>query len=1033
MSGKRKAPSPGPDESGSLNEPTTSKQDFWTDLNWEMKKKIPSLLSAEEGPDTFLAHFQNRVPLPTEVRADFPTLCSATTAAVAATTTLPDHHQALFPASSSSASATTATSSSAAAAASQPDWDRVEALIETDESIPDATLEDYVAAIEKISHHLETPQSSWPFGFLWNKKRKKYKDRLRFIEICREKEAKLRTDRKKLEVERKDERKKLEVERKEREVERVMSWVDRTAAKKDNIILILQALANLSTETKKTFAKNTYAADIEKKKRKYVYERPKADQVVSQLDPNGARNKLVDEVSKFEEFGRLAFESVVTEGETNVTDNLYAVAKIYETLFRHACFLRREDDRDGNAEFYKKLMQPAVAFLEKAATNIREGTMQSSVKTLIKDIKSQNMDQDLVKVVERLQELRSSREQYIIPIESTHPKYQGIFDSINNHKDKNDAVKVINKHLDELMPSLMWLPGPTAQEVHGSQVVFRALLEAIAECLPKSAPASGIPSEAHAGALHGLQSIRALCKSDSAGNRKTPLKGLNKEERNHAETDYRPPRFADFTLAKRGQYRVCLHDDIFEVFIEIKPYQRLVSGANKCQNEALNQGLSHAGKALHCAVELGPGFPGHAIFIVGSVLNVTVYKLVLVDPGTPDAKLKLEVSEHLPLLPRECYDRYVGSDKRHGDEDECFRSKLYPRKSGDMGQTGIPALAKVMRSSWGTLIRLDHPSLQYASLLGYGSFGLVLDVGGKVAKLSRYGNYHDLQNEVAILKYLEKQKEKIIHDGATRVVSIESHGIFEIPYRGIRVELPGLVLSPKGNRLHTLEANALKQVASDLLCGLDWLHDKGIAHNDISDTNFVLVHDRAVITDFAFAKPLSTVIHSYVGTPDFSHSDVHSGNSGYWIARAEYDIAALAYVLCTLSNDGKTPWSPIAQPCKNKEDPKLVDRNNNSIKWLDHAMLDDGNRLRLRSCVKYSKPVKKCTGYHCAKEDCARCQCSDCTDACPCRGKCKKGCRPKFQIDSREIDFKNSLSLERYLDENNYVRMVEACDELKAI
>ena len=947
--------------------------DFWADLDRDMKE------ARALDPETFWNRFQGRVPLTEEIN---------------------------WPASltSSTSAASTATTSSAAALTPGvvESKNRIERIVTTEEYIADASSEEIRAAIEEINNRIVQNNNKqgkrrwwqlWPATGTGTGKEitQKYKNRLLSLEIAAQLTKRLE-----------ETEKRAEEEKKEKKIDKrgIMAWVDSTAKSKQIVCNALELLGNMSAETEQTFAQNTVAAKEEKKKRTEVDERPVGDRFVKQLNPNASRDKLVKSVSALKEFSGLHFKSVVPGNDRTdgiAVNNLQAVAKVYQTLFRQACFLRREDDREGNAEFYKKLLQKAVTVLVDAATKIREGVMDQDVlNQLVTKIEIENNDLELVKVVEHLQQLRSwlqgeNRTNDSKPIINNVPaKVKEVFDAIDKKQKREDKVRVINEHLNDLMLALMWLPGPTAQEVHGCQVVFEALLGAISDCLPNNAPASP--------------------------NRLTPLKGTARGERRNAATTGRQGQFADFTLFKRGRYRVCIHDDTFEMCIEIKPYQRLVSGPNECQIEALNQGLSHVAEVLYPAVELGPGFPAHAIFVVGTVLHVQVYKLVLKDPGTRDAKLELEASKYLPLLPQDCYKRYIESDSRHKDDSSVFCRKLYDQpdtNENDKETAGIAALAKLMRSSQGSLIRLDHPSLKVAQLLGSGTFGLVLDIGNcHVLKLSRCGNRSDLAYEVAILKFLGGSKD----EDAARVVSLKSYGMLKIPYRGISVELPGLLLSPKGNQPETMKESEFSQVATDLLCGLKWLHGRGITHNDMSGTNFVLYNGHAVITDLACASLLNTMMRRFLGTPDFAHPDIHAG---FWIARKVYDIAALAHTLCTLDNGGITPWYPIAEPCKSSDNPKLEDRHYKTLKWLDGANLDEDARKQLLVSVSFSEPLRKCKRQ---KSECSsNCKCTVCTTECKCHGECHKSRKPAPVIVLPTILFDEPLNLNimSTVDDNN--------------
>ena len=950
---------------------------FWNNLRIEMsefkKSKNPS-------PDEFLKHFRGKVPI-----EGFPS------STVPSETTGPDQ-SSIVPAAASFQAAHDQGEETA-------NKDRIRALVHTD-TVPEGTSsKECLEAIKQIKNTVNKEQKK--IYFLRNKKQLNAwgprLDNLRRILPFLLYKEKAEEDKKKAEEDKKKAEEALLLREKKAEEDNVRWEVDVIADKTDIVRLHLQVLGNLSTETKKTLAEHTIGAKQEKKRRKIVDLRPSGDRFVEQLNPLQARTDLLNNQQTFEDFNdsNMTLEKVIAQDEDNVSqeestviDDLQTVATIYQALFRNACFLRREDD--CQVEKYQSLLEKAVSFLNDAAGKIRDGTMSTEERNqLIKNIENENADKDLVQFVTSLQNLRSKlndrdrKKTEMPPLENPGGKFQGHIDSINETEGRDKQVDAINNVLNDLMPQLMWLPGPTAQEVHGAQVLFGALLDAISACLPRYVLANNTPS---------------------GDERKTPSKNAKHEERKVATDGNRQNRYVDFTVFKGGRFRVCLHDDTFELTIELKPYQRLASDVKECQNEALNQGLSHAGKALYPALNLGPGFPAHAIFIVGTVLHVTVYRLELTNPGTKDAALQLKASNLLPLVPKDCYERYVESDPRHTEEDASFCTDLYRPEGSNSSTTnvaGIPALAKVMTSSQGTLFRLDHPSSKSFKLLGFGAFGLVLDIGdNQVLKLSRFGNWDELAHEVAALKHLAKHKDG--DDDAARVISLGKHGMIDVPYRGVSVKLPGVILSPKGVRAESIEPVQLSQVASDLLRGLSFLHNRGMGHGDMSDSNFVLYNGRAVITDLACARPLKTVMDNFLGTPDFVHPDIHTEPS--WMFLAIYDIAALVHALCTLCNSGKTPWSTISVPQEKKESLKLIDRQDKTMEWLRQVAnppfnLEDTKITTFMESLQFSNKLEKCKCQKNKNEMCKQCKCKTCTILCPCNGNCSKSLKPDFTLE----------------------------------
>jgi hypothetical protein len=539
--------------------------------------------------------------------------------------------------------------------------------------------------------------------------------------------------------------------------------------------------------------------------------------------------------------------------------------------------------------------------------------------------------------------------------------------------------------LDEFMPQLLWLPGPTCQEVHGVQVVFQRLLDAIAACLPASTTVG-----------------------KEGRKRTTPVKPV-KAECSVAPTEHRPKRRSDFTIWIREKHIAIMWDDAMEVTIEIKPGQRMVSTVAELYQECLNQGLSHAAKSLLPALNLGSGLPAHCTFVVASPVYVQVLMLSTVDTGTPNARVLLKQSVRFPLVPIESCNRFYASDQRH---DKRLNEEFLSNGIDVDPIFAIKALAKIMTSPRDDLVGLSRRD-SLLRVLGSGTYGQVLgfDKPDLVLKVSRYGRMAHLLDEVAVLQMLSKNR----HDdevGRSNVISLGEFGM--VPAKFCGVELPGATLSPRGVSAFGFNFQTvpglLGDVAIDLRNGLAFLHSRGVAHNDFSSRNFVLVDDhRAVIIDLACARPINTTVKEFVGTPDFAHFDVHM-NPVLWLARAAHDLAGLAYTLCVLHNAGKIPWKPIGQPCK--DDNILKERDCKTRSMFEELKKQlEGELVEELLVALQSKPIRKCA---CTSEDCGRaCKCVFCTDSCACNeDTCKKQLKPvALGYVSRDTFVRKTLSL----------------------
>jgi hypothetical protein len=647
------------------------------------------------------------------------------------------------------------------------------------------------------------------------------------------------------------------------------------------------------------------------------------------------------------------------------------------------------------------MLQKAILYLELVEKQIRDGTMcEKSCSEICEDIGKENVHANLVNLVTELLALDEWQR-------STSPQKTKQKPKISSHErldpDTVAALKQLNEDglspkssntllkglLDHFMPKLLWLPGPTCQEVHGVQVVFQRLLDAITACLPASTTVG-----------------------EEDRKRTTPEKHV-KAERSVASTEHRVGRRSDFTIWIREKHIAIMWDDAMEVTIEVKPGQRMVSTLAELYQECLNQGLSHAAKSLFPALNLGSGLPAHCTFVVASPVYVQVLMLSTVDTGTPSARLLLKKSIRFPLVSIKSCDRFYASDQRHDKE---VNAEFLGKTKGVDCIFAIKALAKIMTSPRDDLVGLSRrdPLLR---VLGSGTYGQVLGTGtvNKVLKVSRYGRMAHLLDEVAVLQMLSKDgpKDEV---GRSNVISLVNFGVFPAKYCG--VELPGAILSPRGVSAVGFNFHGqLGKVASDLRNGLTFLHSRGVAHNDFSYRNFVLVDGpRAVIIDLACARPINTEMKEFVGTPDFAHYDVHVPmKPDLWLARAAHDMAGLAYTLCVVHNAGKIPWKPIGQPCK---DTTILDQRDAKTQSMFEAELKAQLEEELVKELLAALPRNPIRVCRCNSGNCGRsCKCVVCTDSCPCeKGICEK--QPKaapLAIDSVSRDAfigNNVLSLD---------------------
>jgi hypothetical protein len=781
-------------------------------------------------------------------------------------------------------------------------------------------------------------------------------------------------------------------------VAKYKAYISGANKKATEVSLHLLSLTGLSQLTEVTYAQTTtdaneVKAQVENRKQLVRDNQRLEDSGMQLANPNMIRDRVVQNAKPFDEYSEA---SLIKCFDEHIEKPLVAISKVYEALFSNACFLPRRFDTPTEKPFYCEMLQKAISYLELVEKQIRDGTMcEESCSIICEEIRKENVHADLVTELLALDEWQRSSKS---PRKNKKPKigsYEWLdkatvaaLEQLTEDGLSPESSKTLKGLLDKFMPQLLWLPGPTCQEVHGVQVVFQRLLDAITACLPAS---TTVGEEGH--------------------KRTTPEKHV-KAERSLASTEYRPGRRSDFSIWIRENYLAIMWDDAMEVTIEVKPGQRMVSTLAALYQECLNQGLSHAAKSLFPALNLASGLPAHCTFVVASPVYVQVLMLSTVDTGTPNARLLLKKSVRFPLVSIGSCNRFYASDQRH--DKEVNAEFLGKTKDVDC-ILAIKALAKIMTSPRDDLVGLSRRD-SLLRVLGSGTYGQVLWTGttNLVLKVSRYGRISHLVAEVAVLQMLSKDRS-VDEVGQSNVISLVQFGMFPAKYCG--VEMPGATLSPRGvSAVGFNFHDRLGKVASDLRNGLTFLHSRGVAHNDFSYRNFVLVDLvdswRAVIIDLACAQPINTEMKEFVGTPDFAHVDVHM-KPDLWLARAAHDMAGLAYTLCVVQNAGKIPWKPIGQPCKDKI---ILKERDEKTRSMFEAKLKEQLKEELVEellAALQSKPIRGC---QCKSGNCGGgCKCEVCTDSCTCnKSMCKKAKPAPLAIDSvSEHDFfQNVLSLD---------------------
>ncbi|KAG7365584.1 hypothetical protein IV203_038788 [Nitzschia inconspicua] len=293
-------------------------------------------------------------------------------------------------------------------------------------------------------------------------------------------------------------------------------------------------------------------------------------------------------------------------------------------------------------------------------------------------------------------------------------------------------------------------PNTTSGEVRYAQPAFIALIHAI------------------------RNSWSGLDGGAAAGN--SPFKTQVKPNQIVPPTNYRPRRIADMCFEKPGRFQLLMFDYSVRLLFEMKPLFRRSMTPDKLDEESLQQVVGHLSKFLsHCLNMHGCGTSSFATGLTGTLAYVKIYKLELVmQPASVDGKgmtaLKLCESKRLPIMSRECFDKWVKASTSQPNGKLETLNKLRQSLCGENGEEGldehgipigIRLLWELMPLRCQKLFGPNYKELfcdeNIADLLGSGSFSIVFGLHESenfILKVPTFSRLHHIWNEKEVLEKL---------------------------------------------------------------------------------------------------------------------------------------------------------------------------------------------------------------------------------------------------------------------------------------
>jgi hypothetical protein len=481
--------------------------------------------------------------------------------------------------------------------------------------------------------------------------------------------------------------------------------------------------------------------------------------------------------------------------------------------------------------------------------------------------------------------------------------------------------------------------------------------------------------------------------------------------------DHGKYRYGDFFIKKSGKHIWVFRADTLPLVYEIKAFYRKDKSWKELIVNAAQQVFNHTSRYLRVGLNFaGAGVNSHATGVIGSLAYIQVYALRLTNVGTPVVDVECVKSDLLPLMSKTNFKRWVKANHRDGEEDgkseimEAERT-LYPcHEKEDNVPYGLLLMLQLMLSSKSelfgqTLLKIGDD----LSLLASGTFGNVFLMNDDtVLKLSWHGRASYLKAEGLAYKAVGHYGLQEIGKGRCQQLAVAENKKEMLRIGSVNFEMEALTVRPAGTPLLRAgilanEESILCDVVFDVALALQHMHKYGVAHNDISIANVIVVKSpqsqqgsrkfHAVLVDLSLASPFTVAIPIFVGNPTYVHRDIHQDKE--WYPRPFHDMTALGFLAAVLAAGSIVPWEGFSSPTQDTKkhndrlqkangviDANLTDNECKSQikKWIG---LDETETILRKNC-SCTTPCSADNGCKCAKLQ------LQCLSTCNCTktGKC---------------------------------------------
>jgi Protein kinase domain len=432
------------------------------------------------------------------------------------------------------------------------------------------------------------------------------------------------------------------------------------------------------------------------------------------------------------------------------------------------------------------------------------------------------------------------------------------------------------------------------------------------------------------------------------------------------DTNNLPRRIVDGYLDNASRFLFVMMDTSLTLCCELKPLFRKLLSLQDLHYEIFEQTVGHLSRVVHHGWHLwGHGAPTWTLGVTVTLAYITIYRLDLTmvnsELARDVAQLQLAESVKLPLMTLDCFNKWIQKDearqkcdnatsesaKRHKKEIKELREELYGKNEG-VDKNGVPIgirlLQDLMLKPRSELFGPNYQEMicspgetKIGELLGTGSFGHVFSLkeeADAVMKVSLSQNSVHLKKELEILRFLGREQgpNTVINEELALPVVMRFIDNLTVELAGgVTRLLTGLVFRPKGRPLRSFVSGVrsveaaekfeslLVHASSQLKAALDFLHEKGVCHNDVAPKNIIVRSiDEAgwhvCLVDFGCAS--SKLKTGFEGTAQYAHkkifecywSQIWEHVPEKWEPVPEHDFFSLGLTMSALLNGGAACW-----------------------------------------------------------------------------------------------------------------------------